>query len=249
MLESKFLEDNAKNGRSIMSLGIPESGKTFVALKYIKHSLQTNRYDEYHCVIPQFDTEQNNSYAFMKNYKEKIFIYNQYHAVLSERMDNLRKKKKIMFFIDDATAELLNNVDTTFIKLWTTTRHSSNIGLTMWIVLHSAKKAVPPSIRQNLKYLFIYRIESAELLEDTIFKEFLSLQYTKNDKKFIDFVKDYSQVMDNNEYGCVLVARKMGIDFEVNSWNLLKFELTPPKVKPKVIQNRFPISFGRKNNF
>jgi len=222
--ESDFLEDNKKHGRSIISIGTPESGKSYLALKYVTYSLQNDLYDEYHIVAPTFNHEENSSYDFLKQHKDKVKIYLKYNAVVSERVDKAREKGKILFVVDDATSELLNNMDNTFIKLFTTTRHSKNGGLTLWIIVHSAKKVLPPMLRQNVKYVFLYRIESSELLEDTIFKEFLSLQYRRQGKKYDHFVEEFSEVMENNKFGVVLIARKIGIDFDVTHWQFLNAE-------------------------
>jgi hypothetical protein len=87
---------------------------------------------------------------------------------------------------------------------------------------------------QNVKYIFIYRIESSELLEDTIYKEFLSLQYRKTGKRYDDFVNDYMAIMDGNNYGVMLVARKLGIDFYVNDWQLFNEKETSKKFIEKI---------------
>ena len=134
----------------------------------------------------------------------------------------------------------MNNCDNTLLKLWVTTRHSTSGGVTVWIVLHSARRSVPPMMRENLKYLFIYRIESAELLEETIYKEFLSLKYRKQGKKFQDFVEDFEEVMEREEYGVILVARKKGVDFNTNKWNFINGQKTKKNKNDQDIQEEEP---------
>jgi len=247
--ENDFLEDNKQHGRSIISIGTPESGKSYLALKYMKYALQNNLYDEYHIVAPTYDYEENSSYDFLKKHKDIVKVYKYYHAVVAEKVDRAREKSKVLFIVDDATSELLNNIDKTFVKLFITTRHSTHGGLTFWMIVHSAKKVLPPMLRQNVKYVFLYRIESSELLEDTIFKEFLSLQYRRQGKKYDDFANEFSEVMENNKYGVVLVARKIGIDFEVSNWQFLNAkEQQPPKKMLKEKKQPIEPVKSNKNN-
>lgn len=248
-IETEFLQDNAEHGRSIMSLGTPNSGKSYLALKYLVWALNNNIYDEIHLIAPMIHAEENDSYGFLKQYSKKVFLYQKYHEVVAKKIDKLRESKKIMFMIDDATCELLNNIDNTFIKLWTTTRHSKSGGLTFWVIAHSGKRVLPPMIRQNIKYIFLYSIESAELLDDTIFKEFVSLQYFNEGKKFKDFVKDYMTSMKKHKFGCILIARKMGIDWDVPSWNLYNQRAKTAKkevkeIKQPEIKRGFPFSIS-----
>jgi len=248
-LEEAFIKDNVKRGRCSIFLGMPETGKTFLALKWLVYSLQHNIYNEYHLVLPMFEHEENKSYDFLLPHKDKVFIYKKYSEIVALKVDKLREKKKIMFMIDDATHGLMNKIDSTLVGLCTTSRHSRNGGLTVFLVVHCAKKVIPPTIRQNLKYLFIYRIDSAELLQKTVYDDFVSLQYKKNEKDFIDFLKDYSAVVDKNRYGVMLIARNVDVDlaeqsgscyldFNVNKWEL--FNLKPvvkrTEKKPTIIK-------------
>ena len=151
-----------------------------------------------------------------------------------------RKTKKILFLVDDASAELLQNIDNRFLKLFTTTRHGN--GCTLWLITHSAKKILLPMIRQNLTYVFMYNIESEDLLE-TIYRDYKSLEYKASNRGFNDFVREFMQNVSNKQYGCCLLARQKGIDWDVKAWALLnekpiKVAKKPP---PKPSMRKMPM--------
>ena len=85
--------------------------------------------------------------------------------------------------VDDASGELLKQVDASFIQLATTTRHFA--GCTVYVCVHSCKKILSPIIRQNLDHLFIYRIINVKLLED-LYDEYFSMLFD-NFKQFKQF--------------------------------------------------------------
>jgi len=60
--------------------------------------------------------EQNDSYGFLKN-QQQCFIYNGYSKKVSKLVEKDRLKYKKLFIIDDASAELLKNLDNTFVKI------------------------------------------------------------------------------------------------------------------------------------
>lgn len=248
-METEFLKDMREHGRSVISLGEPESGKTFLALKYIQWALDNDLYDIYHCVIPMYGREENDSYKFIENYKNKFYIYKCYDEVVSQRVKNSIEKDKhrVFYFIDDGTSQLMSNMDNTFIELYTTTRHSKVGGVTIWLCVHSAKKVIIPLIRQSTRYYFIYNIENDQLLEG-IYKEMLSLRYRREKKKYDDFVSEYGRCVKDVDYGVMLICKK-GVDMKVTEWSLLKYVLkgigakkkaTIKQIEPKKEEARKP---------
>lgn len=241
-LEQKFLDDMKQNCRVCLTIGEPDSGKTFMILKYIIHSLNNNIYDEYHLVIPQFNSEKNDSYEFLKQHKNKVFIYLSYDPVIIERISKIRLIKKVFFMVDDGTGELDVN-DKRLLKLASTSRHG--FGCCIWLIAHASKKVIGKGLRGVVKYIFINSIDSVEMLEKDIYNDYVSMTYRRNGLKFDDFFNDYNNIIENNEYGCFLIARrtqqneKVGrlclVDLNVNQWNLYN-----EKENKKIIAKKEP---------
>lgn len=260
-MEYNFLDDLSKSGRSIITIGSPESGKTYLALKYLIYALNNKHYDEFHLVLPQFSYEQNDSYAFLKSYKDNVFVYDMYDDIVVKRINLLKKKKRIFFLVDDLTGNIDFYKDKELVKLISTTRHGKG-GCTVWLICHASKKVLSKSIRNCVKYIFISSIESDNILRTDIYEDFASIYYKKQKKGYDQFFDDYMAIMDNNEFGIILLARRikndkidgrgLDIDFEVNKWNLYNVKpIAKPVAKPALTEktNNSKYRFSRFSRF
>jgi len=246
-LENTFIEDLEKSCRSIITIGSPDSGKTYLALKYIVHCLNNNTYEEYHLVLPQYKAEYNNSYGFLKQFKDIVRIYDEYDPIIIEGIQKIRKTKRILFMCDDATGSLDINKDRSLLKLMSTTRHAK--GCTVWLICHASKKVISKPIRSCAKYIFITSIESLEVLEKDIYADYISMIYKKMGQKFDDFLSDYTNIMDSNEYGIILISRRtkgdstegreVKLDLNVNTWSIYNEEIKMVAKKP--VQKSHPL--------
>lgn len=252
-LEDEFLEDVTKTGRFIMSIGIKGGGKSFAMLNFLKYALSNEIFESYHLVLPMYKLEQSDSYGFLRNQKQ-CYIYNGYSEKVSKNVEKERAKKKTLFIIDDASAELLYNLDSTFSRLITTSRHGK--GVTVWICVHSAKRILTPLVRQNVDWMFVYKISNVKLLQD-IYDEWLSMQF----ETFKEFMQYYRYAMQT-KYNSVLLTNQVdSVDLDVVEWETLpsyedvelkphkgnginKFE--PKKKKPEEKPKSTPISFFSK---
>jgi len=218
--EQEFLKD-MEIGRFVLGIGAKASGKSYLMTSYLKHALYNNTYKHIHIVLPvSIKGEANNSYAFLENQKH-VLIYPHYREEISKRVDKDRQKGKTLFIIDDASGELLKNIDNTLIQLITTTRHYK--GCSIWICVHSAKKILMPIVRQNLDHLFIYRIVNVKLLQD-MYDEYFSMMFNS----FEDFKIFYLMATQDKNTSIHYSLHQEGIDPFVKDWqiNLNKDKIT-----------------------
>lgn len=231
-IEKIFLEDITKYGRSIITIGQSETGKTYLMLKILIYLLNNNIYDEYHLILPSFINEQNHSYDFLKQY-DNVFIYTEYHDIFIQKILESCKNKKIFFCLDDGTGRLDFRNQDTIKRVITTSRH---LNLTCWIIAHSSNGVFSKQVRSNIKYLFLTNYENEKSLKDDIFLEYISMAYGSNN--FMKFKEEFLNVMKNNKYGQLLIARNMEInkgkqtiiDFNVCNWNIMTIK---PIIKKK----------------
>ena len=99
-----------KTGRFILSIGIKGGGKTYRMLQFVKFALHNNLYERYHLILPMYEHEQSDSYGFLRN-QNHCFIYDGYSEKVSKIVEKDRLKYKTLFIIDDASSELLKNLD------------------------------------------------------------------------------------------------------------------------------------------
>jgi len=155
-------------------------------------------------------------------------------------MEDAKKSKgRTCFIIDDGTGALNFYAQDALTRLITTCRH---IKLTLWMILHASNGQIKPSIRTNIKYLFLTNYENEKAFKN-LYEEYVSMyndDYKTFKLKYIDSM--------NEKYGQILIARNSSIknddgggkslvDYNVKSWNLLneKENLTKIQVKPKAI--------------
>ena len=213
-LENEFIKDITETGRFILSIGIKGGGKTYKMLQFVKYALYNNIYERYHLILPMYEAEQNDSYGFLRN-QQHCYIYNGYSEKVSKLVEKDRLKYKTLFIIDDASAELVKNMDNTFMKIITTTRHGQ--GCTLWACVHSAKRILAPVVRQNIDWLFVYKIANRKLLID-IYEEYASMTFdTLN-----EFMQLYKSAMDEKYNAVLFTIQSSNIDPMTNEWETLK---------------------------
>lgn len=229
--EEDFVKD-LETGRFVLAIGAKASGKSYLMTSYLKNALKNETYENVHIVLPiGIKGEANNSYQFLENQKH-VLVYPHYVENVAKRVDADRKKGKTLFIIDDASGELLKNIDNTLIQLITTTRHYK--GCTIWICVHSAKKVLTPLIRQNLDSLFIYRIINMKLLQD-MYDEYFSMLFDS----FIDFKAFYTQITEEKNTCIHFSLHLDGIDPFVKEWRInsqkdsITLKPTHAKTQPK----------------
>jgi len=247
--EEGFLKD-LETGRFVLGIGSKGSGKSYLMTSYLKYALSQVVYENVHFVCPiGVHGEANNSYDFLENQKH-VLIYPHYTETVAKRVDADRKKGKTLFILDDASGELLRNIDNTLIQLITTTRHHK--GLTIWVCVHSAKRILMPIIRQNLDHIFIYRIINMKLLQD-FFDEYFSMMF----ENFQQFKEFYLLATQEKNSSIHFSLHQNGIDIMVKDWNINKIKdqivLKPTKnkhkEKKKDEQNKQTVSAGLKIKF
>jgi len=211
--EDLFLEDT-KTGRFIVAFGGKSGGKSFTMTSYLKYVLSTEYYKYVHFVCPCYKGEASDSYAFLKNQKH-VQIYKSYSESVSKRVDADRRKGTTLFLIDDGTSELINNIDPTFISLITTNRHFKKC--TVYIAVHSSKRAMMPVVRNNIDHILLYRIANVKLLED-VYYEFFSMMF----QSFKDFKQFYTNATSEKNTSLHFSLHMNGIDPYVRDWNINK---------------------------
>lgn len=210
--EQAFLKDTTDTGRFVMAIGQKGGGKSYLLCSYLKYVLSKNVFENVHFVCPCYKGEASNSYDFLEDQKH-VLIYPHYSEAVIKRVDADRKKGKTLFVVDDASGELLKQIDNTFVQLITTTRQFK--GCTVYICVHSAKKILSPIVRQNLDHLFIYRIINAKLLED-LYDEYLSMMF----ENFKEWKRTYLELTKEPNSSIHFSLHTDGIDPYVKNWNL-----------------------------
>ena len=200
-----FTPSEKNTGKLILSLGTKGGGKTHLALAYLKYAMKNKLYDTYLLVLPSYLIEADDSYGFINDKDDHVFVFETYDEVISAklmvRQKKMKKKKeRIFFLIDDASGERISslNMDTSLKRLITSIRHYNTF---LWIVAHASSGVLSTFLRSNVDILLLYNLTNLMLLEQ-IYEEFMSLhpdfrQFDSsrlNKKKFIDkFIEVHSK--------------------------------------------------------
>ena len=202
-MEQIFL--NAKSFNTI-TIGATNSGKSYLALCYIRYALKHNLYGEYHIIAPHMKDEQNKSYDFLKQHKDKVFYYTKFAYDILDYVEKRKQNNTVFFLIDDATGMIANdNFQTELLRLFSTHRHKKQI--TNIIICHSSKN-LKKSLRALCHFIFITQIYNEPLLKD-IYTDFLSMIYTDKNKTYKDFLSEYSQCRKEEYFQMVIGELKM----------------------------------------
>lgn len=208
---------------TILSLGQPRSGKTFVMLKCVEQWLKMGMFDEYHMVLPAFKNEADGSYDWLLNY-DNVYVYEKYYdrignTLIKTAMENdekwkkkkIPKKPRIFFCVDDATSEGKMFQSESLRALATKNRH---LNITSWFLSHYCKGVLDPKVRMNIKYIFLYPVKS-KLLK-MVWEDFIDFQEFDDFKKeFMPFWREY---ITPKKYGVLLVNGRESYNPMVDSW-------------------------------
>lgn len=215
-----FLKQPYESCRPVISIGPPGSGKSFIMTNCLKYWLKHNTFDQYHLILPAYKYEQNDSYAFLKKYeKEKwMNIYESYSPVIANKLikqgeiEDQKKKPRVLFVMDDCTVQgnaLMYSDE--LIKLAVMCRHYQ---VMTWLLAHADKAIVPPKVRAQLKFVFIYDV--APSLLESIYKQFVD---DPDFKRFRDFETYWYKEVQPKKHCCLFLdkIRKEYCDI-VNEW-------------------------------
>ena len=185
-------------GRVICSIGTKYTGKSFLALKYLEAVLNTDLFDKYVLVLPNLKIEQNDSYSFLKKYKNnKIITLEKYTPEVSAKVIATQKEKKnkgkpLFFFIDDASSQSMGSLDQKdnhMKDLLTSIRHYTTF---LWVIGHG-RSVFNTFLRANTDIFLFYNMTNKMLLK-SLWEEFLSMfkEYPKFDLFMNEFI-DHNQ--------------------------------------------------------
>ena len=227
-LENYFLEQ-MREYRICLSIGLKGSGKTYNSMKYIKYMLENepDLYDKYLLILPAYLYEQNDSYAWLKKYAKKVNVYSYYSPIIFEQLNEKQmalaaKGKdliKYFFLFDDCTSagSTLFYIDDCFIKTIAECRHMQT---GMWFNAHGGAGILPPVLRNNADFIFIYTISNSKLLEG-LFIEFISMTSEKFDRSaYGDFRVQYKEHMQTEFNSFIISVRNCQIDWGTKGWNI-----------------------------
>lgn len=206
-----------------LSLGMKRSGKTYLLMKFLIRAIRENKYDEYHLVLPQYHHERDDKYKWLKYYPN-VIVYNAYAKMVSDRVLLAMKTKHVFFGIDDATSELLNNIDASFSRLLTCNEHGKQCAV--WLCVHSARKILTPLVRQMINYLFVYKNANRKLMMD-IWEEWFSMEIPD----FKEFSQMYKQVVYEQDNEALLYSFQGHHSYGIKHFALMNE--TEPKVPKK----------------
>jgi hypothetical protein len=81
---------------TILSMGPPRSGKTYLMLKCVKEWLEMGMFEKYVMVLPSFKNEADGSYDWLMEH-ENVTVYESYHDHIGKQL--LRNKKRTTYFL------------------------------------------------------------------------------------------------------------------------------------------------------
>jgi hypothetical protein len=223
--EKIFLENN-NVGRFNVAIGQKECGKSYLTSHFLYYNLKREKHKNYHLVIPNFRGDKSSNYSFLENYKNdkncNIYIYSALNNELLEKVTKSYEKQYTFFLIDDGSGLLMSNKNEKFLsdllQLCTCTRH--NAGITIFFNMHSSKRILMPSLRQNIDNLFVF--DTSYDLLDTIYKEWFKIKF----RDFDAFLDMYENSVLNVENGCFYFnGKSKSFDLNVKNWDILKINL------------------------
>ena len=220
--ENEWMKEFHQTSRVYILIGIKGSGKSYFINSVLKYSFKHNIHKNYFLVIPSYKFEQNDSYSYIKDQKNKnVKIYNKYHDIVGQHVldsvINTANKSRSIFIIDDATGFLnVHNMAEHLKYLITTTRH---VNCDLIIACHGAKNVLSSILRSNVDYLLFFKIINSKLLE-TIYEEYLSVFNIFRNKK--DFITYFNEKINNVKYNCLFIDL---INNNIEFINYLKFNI------------------------
>jgi hypothetical protein len=207
-----------------LSLGTPGAGKTYVFLKCVEYWVANNTFSEYHIVLPSYKNEMNDSYAWLEPIKN-VYVYEKYFDKIGEDIIAKQKKNRelftkgkikeiprIFFAIDDATSQGKLFKSESVKALVTQNRH---LYVHSFFLMHADKGVIEPKIRQNIFFVFIYKVKDNFLQH--IYKEYVnfSIDFDTYTKDFKPFFREY---VSQKQYGCLLLGGSRDYSPFVDEW-------------------------------
>lgn len=218
-LDSEFCKA-LNTGTVVVSCGAKNAGKSCFMLAMLRASVEANAFEEYILVFPSLYVEQHDSYAWCLKQK-RFTIYTGYHNSILEKLYNqnkeLKKQKKTMVIIDDATtfaSELRLATNENLIALVSQARH---LKISLWILVHSLKNILSPCLRENTGWLIIYSVTNSKLLND-IWEEYCSIQCDY--KTFVEWYKNITK----EKYSSFMLKTSppVAIDIHSGQWGMVQ---------------------------
>jgi GTPase SAR1 family protein len=207
-MKKNFLLQPLQSCRTILSIGVPGAGKTFTMLECLKQWYEYGMFDEYILILPTYEYEQNDSYAFLRDYGENVTIYDSYDPIIGERLLKQQKaayshgkkkgeRKKVFIGIDDSTHQKTSLMkDPSLIEIVTMSRH---LRCNTWLIMHACKDIIPRKVRAQIAFIFIYDI-SPSLLE-SVYEEYVN---DSDFRRFSDFEEYWYNEVEDLDHKCLM---------------------------------------------
>ena len=217
---SHYFFENIQSGCVIVSCGGKGSGKSTFMLAILHNSVDTNQFEDYILIFPSLYVEQHDAYKWCMK-KKQFTMYTDYHPIILERLYkrniDIKKQKKTLLIIDDATTfakDLRLATNKSLTALISQARH---LKITTWLLVHSLKNILSPCLRENVGYLIIYSITNAKLLKD-VWEEYLSVFVSYD--RFIEWYNNVSR----EEHSSFLLKTLLpvGVDTNSNKWAIVE---------------------------
>jgi hypothetical protein len=209
---------------TILSMGPPRSGKTYLMLKCVKEWLEMGMFEKYVMVLPSFKNEADGSYDWLMEH-ENVTVYESYHdhigkAIIAEQEKNnllfkagkLEQKPRVFFCIDDATSQGKNLFASASMMAFAT--QNRHLTIHSWFLLHYDKGVVTPKMRNNILWVILYPVKK-KLLEQA-FDSYIDFPEFDDFKK--DFMPFWNQNVTKNKYGCLLIRGKEKYTTTSSGW-------------------------------
>lgn len=213
MSKEEFLEfPNKEHPTTIFSIGPPGSGKTFIFLRSLEFWIKSGYFKEFHLILPAYKNEFNESYKFLADIPN-VYIYESYHSQIGKKLvaicdkdaldfraKKIKNRTKYFFGVDDATGQGKKIMSCEYaVRMATEPRH---LMIHNWFLLHHTAAIIPPSVREQTKFSFIYDVNVSVL--KTIWKEYVNF---KEFRKWNDFMEFWDEYIAGKKYGCLLIWR------------------------------------------
>jgi hypothetical protein len=207
-----------------LSIAPPSSGKTHLLLKCLEEWLKMKMFSEYYLVLPAFENEMSGSYDWLADIPN-VHIHEKYHDTLGaeivakqKKNNDLFKKNKIkvmpriFFCVDDASSEKNLFDSENIIAIVTKNRH---LHIHSWYLMHGLKGIIPPNVRQNIFYVFLYKLKDTFLKQ--AFIEFCNFPLDFDDYKR-DFKPFFKEYIIPKQYGCLLLGGSRDYSPNADTW-------------------------------
>lgn len=207
-----------------LSIAPPASGKTFIMLECLKIWVKNKMFDEFVVVLPSYKNEMSGSYEWLEPL-QNVFVHEAYNDIIGQELVEKQKKNhalfkakkikqmpRVFFCVDDASSEKNLFQSDSILSLVTKNRH---LNVHSWFLLHADKGVIPPAVRQNIHYVFIYKLKDNFLQH--VFKEYVNFSVDFDDyrKDFKQFFKDF---VIPHQFGCLLIGGSRDYSPNVHEW-------------------------------